>query len=137
MPRARGRGNKRIDRDTSRGEPGESDLFQIQSGRRAWPSPRFRRIYRDIAPDKHASSMILLRSHRFRPSELRRLQRDAGRQKQRRLLNIAQSPSGKAPDFDSGIRWFESNLGSHTTRLRIPGASIRLRRNIYDENRVL
>ena len=29
-----------------------------------------------------------------------------------RLLNIAQLPSGKAPDFDSGIRWFESNLGS-------------------------
>ena len=69
--------------------------------------------------------------------KLRRLQRAAGRQKQRRLLNIAQSPSGKAPDFDSGIRWFESNLGSHTTRLRISGASIRLRRNIYDENRVL
>ena len=41
------------------------------------------------------------------------LQLFAGRQKQRRLLNIAQSPSGKAPDFDSGIRWFESNLGSH------------------------
>gem|GEM_PF-4271198 len=30
--------------------------------------------------------------------------------------SIAPSPSGKAPDSDSGIRWFESIRGSHISK---------------------
>ena len=29
------------------------------------------------------------------------------------ILSSGISPSGKAPDFDSGIRWFESSYPSH------------------------
>ena len=29
------------------------------------------------------------------------------------IFNSGISPSGKAPDFDSGIRWFESSYPSH------------------------
>ena len=136
-PRARGRGDKRIDRDTP-ARSLELGPFPDPEGRQAWPKDH---TSAGIARTSHRSSKTPARSSRDLIasflSGLRRLQPTTGRQKQRRLLNIAQLPSGKAPDFDSGIRWFESNLGSHTTGLRISGASIRLRRNVYDENRVL